>query len=240
LNQIIRRIDLRGVITTVAGTPEVPFFPEDGAAATNSNLHNPTGLAFDGFGDLLIADQLNSEIQSVAPDGILSTVAGFIVPGFSGDGGAATNARLNYPYGVAVDPSENLFIADYGNNRIREVAAFGPSLTLENLNPTNAGKYVLVVSSPYGSVTSAVATLTVVLPPVLTMETPVVNGQNLILGFGVANTSSTSFTLLQSASVTGPWTTNTSAVFSTNAVSGGYQFSVPSPLPTGFYRIRSP
>ncbi len=240
LNQIIRKIDSSGIITTVAGTPQFPQYPEDGVAATNSTLHNPTGLAFDGLGDLLIADQVNEEIRSVAPNGIISTVAGIFVPGFSGDGGAATNAQMSAPYGMAVDAAENLFIADYGNNRIREVAAFGPSLTLENLTAANAGNYVLVVSSPYGSVTSAVATLTLSQPPLLTLRTPVISGQSLVLGFNAANTPGTSFTLLQSPALSGPWTTNSAAVVSTNAMSGGYQFTLPTPGSTEFYQLRSP
>jgi hypothetical protein len=240
LNCLVRKVDLNGTISTVAGLPYSPGPPDDGGAATNSNLYDPGSLVFDGFGNLLIADDLNSEIQSVTPDGIISTLTGKEPWGFSGDGGAAINAQLHYPFGVTVDAAENLFIADTENNRIREIPAFGSTLTLENLIPANAGNYALVVTNAYGSVTSAVATITIALPPVLTMKTPVLSGQNLVLPFGIANTLSASFVLLQSPYITGPWTMNTAAVLSTNAVSDGHQFSVPAPASTVFYRVQSP
>ena len=82
--------------------------------------------------------------------------------GYSGDGGAATNAELNYPEGVAVDATGNLFIADYYNNRIRKVVIQGPTLVLNDVGFGNAGAYDVVVSSPYGSVTSSVVNLTII------------------------------------------------------------------------------
>ena len=77
--------------------------------------------------------------------------------GYSGDGGPATNATLANPQNVAADASGDLFIADYGNSRIREVAnpeILGPLLVLDDVNYQNIGAYDVVVSSPYGNVTS--------------------------------------------------------------------------------------
>jgi hypothetical protein len=91
--------------------------------------------------------------------------------GFSGDGGPANYARLNWPCGLTVDAAGNLYIADTYNNRIREIHfAESPSLAITNASGINAGSYAVVVTSPYGSVTSAVATLTVQAPPVITLQ----------------------------------------------------------------------
>ncbi len=79
----------------------------------------------DAAGNLFIADYSNNRIRKVTRDGVISTVAGNGIRGFSGDGGPATSAQLSYPSGVAVDTAGNLFIADYSNNRIRKVTPAG-------------------------------------------------------------------------------------------------------------------
>src|SRR2546425_878237 len=112
-----------GIITTVAGT-EIAGFSGDGGPATSAQLSTPTGIAVDAAGNLLIADANNDRIRRVAADtGIISTVAGSGVAGFSGDDGRATDAELNFPYYVALDAGNNVFIADQGNFRIRRVAS---------------------------------------------------------------------------------------------------------------------
>ena len=97
----------------------------DGGAATNAGLNYPSGVAVDAAGNLYIADSDNKRIRKVDTNGIITTVAGNGSAGYSGDGGAATNARLYYPTGVAVDASGNLYIADTENNRIRKVDTNG-------------------------------------------------------------------------------------------------------------------
>jgi hypothetical protein len=174
------------------------------------------------------------------PNGVITTVAGNGTSGYSGDGGAATNASLYFPEGVAVDASGNLFIADFYNNAIRKVALGGPTLTLANASASTAGDYQVIITSPYGSVTSAVANLTVLLPPVIVMNPPLITGNNLLLGFRISNSSAASFTLLQTPNLPGSWTTNTAAILMTNAQTGGYQFSVPTSNAIEFYRVRSP
>ena len=79
----------------------------------------------DATGNLFIADAGNQRIRKVGTNGIITTVAGNGTYGFSGDGGAATNAQLDNPAGVAVDAAGNLFIADSGNQRIRKVGTNG-------------------------------------------------------------------------------------------------------------------
>ena len=113
-----------GIITTVAGNGRA-FYSGDGGAATNAAWEDPFGVAVDASGNLFIVDSFNNRICKVGTDGIITTLAGNGIPGYSGDGGGATNAELNYPSGVAVDASGNLFIADTGNYRIREVRTNG-------------------------------------------------------------------------------------------------------------------
>ncbi len=112
------------VITTVAGTGTNSYLG-DGGPATNAALNYPTGVSFDGNGNLFIADAYNARIRKVDTNGVVTTVAGNGTSGYSGAGGVATNVTLYYPYGVAADGAGNFFIADYGNNRIRKVDTNG-------------------------------------------------------------------------------------------------------------------
>ncbi|GAB3960732.1 hypothetical protein GCM10028805_58610 [Spirosoma harenae] len=108
-------------ISTVAGSS----LKGDGRLATGANLNNPAGTAIDGAGNLYIADQSNHKIRKVSTSGIITTVAGIGVYGFSGDGFAATSANLASPQGIALDGSGNLYIADSENHRVRKVSASG-------------------------------------------------------------------------------------------------------------------
>jgi len=93
-------------------------------AATNACLNWPAGVTVDAFGNLFIADEFNNRVRKVDTNGIITTVAGGGHNGL-GDGDAATNASLDLPYGVAVDASGNLLIADSINHRIRKVDTNG-------------------------------------------------------------------------------------------------------------------
>ncbi len=123
-DQRIRKVAAdTGIITTVAGNGNVGF-SGDGGAATAAELYNPRGVAVDAAGNVYIVDKGNQRIREVlASTGIITTIAGNGNVGFSGDGGAATAAELYNPSGVAVDTAGNVYIADAGNNRIREVTA---------------------------------------------------------------------------------------------------------------------
>ncbi len=121
LNDCVREVTLAtGVITTVAGNGTFGF-SGDGGPATAAELNDPVAVAVDASGDIFIADLHNERIREVLSSGEIITVAGNGVAGFSGDHGQATAAALNNPAGIAVDTAGDLFIADTGNNRIREV-----------------------------------------------------------------------------------------------------------------------
>ena len=117
----IRKINkLTGIITTVAGNG-TPGFNGDNIAATSAELFDPTGIALDVLGNIYIADADNNRIRKVSAfSGIITTVAGNGIAGYNGDNIAATSAKINGAFGIALDASRNKYIAD-GNNRIRKV-----------------------------------------------------------------------------------------------------------------------
>jgi hypothetical protein len=122
-NRIQEVVQATGFIQTVAGNGTLGF-SGDGGLATSAELNFPAGVFGDVSGNIFIADTSNSRIREVmAGTGVIQTVAGNGTFGFSGDGGPATSAGLNFPYGVSVSSSGNIFIADTGNSRIREVTA---------------------------------------------------------------------------------------------------------------------
>lgn len=123
-NNRIRKIDAStGVISTIAGTGTAGF-SGDGGPATAAQLNNPGGIGIDAAGNLYLADRDNHRIRKiVAATGVIITVAGNGSAAFSGDGGPALNAALSYPLDVVADASDNLYIADRQNNRIRKVTA---------------------------------------------------------------------------------------------------------------------
>ncbi|SPE25348.1 NHL repeat containing protein (fragment) [Candidatus Sulfopaludibacter sp. SbA3] len=124
IHRRIRRVDLSGIIDTVAGNGALNF-AGDGGPATQAALDFPTGVKADNGGNLYVADSMNHRIRRIATDGTITTIAGNGTPGFSGDGGKATSAQLNNPVAVAVDFSGNVYISDGGNNRIRRVSPDG-------------------------------------------------------------------------------------------------------------------
>jgi sugar lactone lactonase YvrE len=137
-NNVVRKVAAgTGIITTIAGTG-IAGFSGDGGPATTAQLNSPFGLAFDSAGNLYISDLYNSRIRKVtATSGIITTYAGNGTFGSSGDGGPATSAELSYPYGIAIDGSGNLFIADADNNSVREIVAATGNITTVVGNGSN-------------------------------------------------------------------------------------------------------
>jgi sugar lactone lactonase YvrE len=134
-NNRIRKIDSKGVITTVAGMGP-PEFGGDFGPATGAFLKYPFGIDLDHKGNLYIADRGNNRIRKVDTQGIITTVAGDGTHFFSGDYGPATRASLAYPTDVVADSRGNLYIADRNNNRIRRVDPLGIMTTVMGI-----GKY---------------------------------------------------------------------------------------------------
>jgi RHS repeat-associated protein len=120
-NWRIRRIGPDGIISTVAGigVGATCSAAGDGGPATLARLCAPEGIAVGEDGSVYIADTANSRIRRVTPDGIIRTIAGTGVQGFTGDGGLATQARLSNPTAVAVGGDGSVYVADSSNNRVR-------------------------------------------------------------------------------------------------------------------------
>jgi hypothetical protein len=124
LNHRVRRVAPDGTISTVAGTGESGG-SGDGGPATLATIDDPRGIAALPDGGFLIPDSGNNRIRRVWPDGSITTVAGNGTAGYAGDGGPATAAELNLPFGVGPLPDGGFLIADKGNDRIRRVLANG-------------------------------------------------------------------------------------------------------------------
>jgi uncharacterized protein (TIGR03437 family) len=113
-------------IRTVAGSNAVG----EQAPAQNAALASTEGIAIDHLGNVYLADAPDHRIRKIEPSGRISTLAGNGQPGFAGDGGPASEARLNSPYGLAIDLAGNLYIADLGNARVRRISAGGTISTV--------------------------------------------------------------------------------------------------------------
>ena len=122
-NEVIRKVDATtGIIDTVAGQGKTSGYWGDGGLATNARLSGPTGVAVDSSRNIYIADSNNDVVRKVdATTQIINTVAGNGTPGPAGDGGLATQAQLNYPEGLWVDSSGNIYVVDTNNCRVRKV-----------------------------------------------------------------------------------------------------------------------
>jgi sugar lactone lactonase YvrE len=125
----IRKIAPDGIITTFAGTG-IAGFSGDGGLARNAQLNDPTGIAFDAVGNLIITDQGNNRIRKIDTSGIITTIAGTGIAGYSGDFGPATLAELNAPFGLTLDTSGNVFFADANNCAIRKIDGSGVITTV--------------------------------------------------------------------------------------------------------------
>ena len=123
-NHVVRKVDPKGIITTIAGNGTAGF-SGDGGPAVKASFHFPSGLALDSKGNLYISDRSNNRVRVVTPKGIVNTYAGNGEEGYGGDSGPALKARIDRPFGLAIDKKDNLYIADRRNNRVRKVNPSG-------------------------------------------------------------------------------------------------------------------
>jgi sugar lactone lactonase YvrE len=141
-NQIFRSDDSE-TFTVIAGKehprtfccidpsyPPAPLFSGDGGPALEAYLDTPEGIAIASDGTIYFSDSRNHRIRRVLKNGIIETVAGTGQAGFGGDDGPALAAKLNYPRGLAIDKHDNLYIADWGNHRIRMIQRTGAITTV--------------------------------------------------------------------------------------------------------------
>jgi sugar lactone lactonase YvrE len=119
-NHVVRKVDPAGAITTVAGIGTAGYLGDLGPAALAA-LDTPTDVVVDSSGNLFIADSFNHAVRKVDPAGIISTIAGTGIAGYSGDVGLGTAAQLNVPVGVDLDAAGSLYIADNENHAVRKV-----------------------------------------------------------------------------------------------------------------------
>jgi uncharacterized protein (TIGR03437 family) len=148
-NFVIRQVTTDGLIHTYAGN-NTNTFSGDGGAPTSAALFQPFGVAVDSSGNVYVSEYGDSRIRKITTgtSAKISTIAGNGNYGFAGDGSAATSAQLNYPRGLCVDSSGNIYIADWGNNRIRKIVSGGNISTV-------AGSGLLSYSGDGGAAATA-------------------------------------------------------------------------------------
>ena len=124
-------VQAQGIITTIAGGGSGNVgFAGDGGQARDAVLNSPWGIVVDPAGNVLLSEPGNHRVRRIAPNGVITTIAGGSGPGFAGDGGPATQALLNGPLALALDPTGNLYIADSQNRRVRKIDASGTITTV--------------------------------------------------------------------------------------------------------------
>ena len=124
-NHLVRRIDARGNVTTVAGALRQRGGFVGGGSAALARLNYPRAVAADARGNVYVADSLNHRVRKIDPSGAIATIAGTGERGYSGDGGPAVDAQLSSPNGLLVDVAGNVYISDSGNSRVRKVDSSG-------------------------------------------------------------------------------------------------------------------
>lgn len=135
-NAVIRKIGLTGIITTIAGTGTNGYSGDNGPA-TAARLSDPLGLTFDNSGNLFFSDIGNRRVRKINTAGIITTIAGTGMAGYSGDGGPATAAAIRFGGYLTIGAAGELFIADYGNHVVRKIDHSGIINTIVG-NGTNA------------------------------------------------------------------------------------------------------
>ncbi|MCW3121794.1 MAG: hypothetical protein JWQ38_1286 [Flavipsychrobacter sp.] len=139
-DNVIRAVDTMGIIRTIAGDGTFGY-SGDGGPATAATFRGPGGIKTDRDGNIYISDCNNNRIRMINTSGIISTIAGNGVAGYSGDGGSATSAQISGPSGVAIDGTGNIYIADGNNFRVRKITKELSVPGIDKHNLTNIAVY---------------------------------------------------------------------------------------------------
>jgi len=123
-NNRIRKVDSSGIISTIAGTG-VAGYSGDGSAASSAQLSNPNSIAVDNSGNIYIGDSNNYRIRKINSSGIISTIAGTGVSGYSGDNSAASSAKITKIYSITINGIGDIYFTDHFNNVIRKINSSG-------------------------------------------------------------------------------------------------------------------
>jgi uncharacterized protein (TIGR03437 family) len=201
-NSRVRKIDTTGTINTIAGNGKIQY-SGDGGPAIAAGI-DPFDLAVDSAGDVLVVDQFNNRVRMIAPNNTITTVVGTGVPGYAGDGGAATQALLKLPSGIALDHSGNMYIADSGNSVVRRVTTGGLITTIAGngqLTPStgDGGPATAAQLNPFGVAVDAAENVYVTdffndRVRVLMPETVMAASMSIVSGSGQSGPVQTSLT----------------------------------------------
>ncbi len=160
-NMCIRKINTAGIISTVAGVGGVLGFSGDGGPATLANLRYPKDVFINSMGEIIISDPDNQRLRKISTSGIITTIAGTGVVGYSGDGSNATAAELNEPQGVYVDDHDNIYTGDCTNNRIRKIICLAPvvsSISGSGIDTICVDSTIILTDATIGGVWSSTNT----------------------------------------------------------------------------------
>lgn len=136
-NHKIRKVTTGGIISTIAGSTS--GFSGDGGPATAAEFNSPNGIHVDASGNVLVADLNNNRVRLVSTSGDIQTLAGIDTAGYSGDGGAATAAKLRRPAFVTKDSVGNIFFSDLSNHVVRRISTAGIITTIAGNNAAGSG-----------------------------------------------------------------------------------------------------
>ncbi len=148
----IRKINTSGIISTIAGTGVVGY-SGDGGPSTAAKINYPTDIVADNIGNVFFVDEYNNRIRKISTSGIISTIAGTGVSGFSGDGGPATAAKIGVIYAIARDKLGSIYISDDSAMRIRKISPSGITTTIcGNGTQTSTGDGGAATAATIGTV----------------------------------------------------------------------------------------
>ena len=211
-------------ITTLAGSGTINGFSGDGGPGNQALLNTPEGLAIDSAGYIYIADTLNGRVRKILKDGTIVTIAGNGTENYTGDGGPATAASLNFPHGLAVDGKGNVYVADNANAVIRLLSPVYPAINAGGVANSASGATTLApgsLATAYGTYfTPVTAHASAPLPKTLGEVSVTVNGVAAPISF--VNPTQVNFQV--------PWGTQTGPANITVSQAGGAGNTVSAPV----------